>query len=176
MTIKFSLNEDDLLQFFLFTATQNNALKKKLNFGKYLLAIGSLSFAILFFVGKNNFLGLYFGLFSAVILLFYDRYYKWRYATNYKKYIARQLHDKFGQESELTLNDDHFHAKERDGEGSLPFDQVVQFSETSAYFYMKIAAGNTIIIPKRVIDEPSSFAKALLSKGFIIDQQLNWKW
>ncbi len=176
MTIKFSLNENDLLQFFLFTATQNNALKKKLNFGKYLLSIGSLSFAILFFVGKNTFLGLYFGIFAAVILVFYDRYYKWRYATNYKKYIARQLSEKYGQESELTLNDDHFHAKEREGEGTLNFDQVVQLTETNEFFYMKISAGNTIIIPKRVMEQPSAFANALTQKGFTIDQQLNWKW
>ena len=97
MTIEYQLNEQDFLDFQLFTASQSDRINKKKKNGWILLTIGSIVVSIYFYINQDIALTIYFGLVALACGLFYPRYFRWRYKRHYKTYIKENYSKRFGQ-------------------------------------------------------------------------------
>ena len=87
MTLEIKINEQDFLDFQLFTASKSDRINKKKRNGWILLTLGSTVVALFFYLNQNIAMTIYFGLVAIACGLFYPRYFKWRYKKHYKTYI-----------------------------------------------------------------------------------------
>lgn len=179
MTIEYSVIEIDFLNYSLFSASQNKRIMNQKRRSWLLLTVGFLIIAILFY--KKNDSSFYFYLaFAVVTFTLYPLYQKKYYKKHYKKYVIDTYKARFGETITVIFNDDHVETKSLIGEGTINYSVIEQIDETGEYFFLKLKTGGALIIPKREINELSTFTYFLetLAQKNNWNKYVNlgWKW
>ncbi|PHS05155.1 MAG: hypothetical protein COA88_12750 [Kordia sp.] len=176
MEIEYKIEENDFLDFQLFTASKSERIMKKKKNGWLLITIGSLIFGIYFYLQNNYSMTIYFGLSTVIWGLFYPKYFNWRHKKHYAKYVKENYNKRFGEVEKLKITEEYIYSEDKIGEGKIKLKEIDEVSETQKHFILKISTGMSLIIPKREIENVDLLRTELKMVGLNIIDELNWQW
>ncbi|MBU2020105.1 MAG: YcxB family protein [Bacteroidetes bacterium] len=176
MHIEYTLNEQDYLDFQLYTASKSIRLQKKKLRGWILLPLFSILLATYFYIQNTPGLAIYFGAIAFLAVLFYPKYFNWRHARHYKRFINANYKDRMGLKEKLEITPGYIFSKNITGEGKINITEIDQVTETSTCFFIKIASGSSFIVPKRELENLNQFKSRLKECKLSITEELEWKW
>ena len=179
MTLEFTIHEEDFLNFQLFTTSHNKRIQKRKKLVWIVTPIVTGIATVLALVSKNFGIAIYFGLIAITCLLFYPKYFNWRYKKHYKTYIKENYAKRFGQTAVLEFRENTIYSKDLTGEGTLNVSQIEQVNETGDYFFIKISTGLSLILPKKAMKnlaELNAVREKLLALKIPLVEELDWKW
>jgi YcxB-like protein len=176
MTLEYKIDEQDFLDFQLFTASKSDRINKKKRNGWILLTVGSIVVAFYFYLNQNNPMTIYFGLVAIATGVFYPRYFKWRYKKHYKTFIKENYSKRFGQVETLEINSDSILSKDKTGEGKINLSEIEKIDETANHFFLKISTGLTLLIPKKELKSVDVLREKFKDIGLTVQDETNWTW
>lgn len=176
MTLEYKIDEQDFLDFQLFTASKSDRINKKKRNGWILLTIGSIVVALYFYLNENVAMTIYFGLVAIACGLFYPKYFKWKYKKHYKTYIKENYSKRFGQIEALEINNDYIFSKDKTGEGKINISEIERVDETDNHFFLKISTGLSLIIPKKELENVDELRENFKEIGLTVNNETNWTW
>ena len=179
MQLKYSLDENDYLQYQLYAASKSKNIKAQRN-RTFMMMIATfliLSYMI-FSTADMMFDPLI--IFFALLLILYKWYEKKRYSNHYRKNIAENYKERFGLISTLTFTENQIIDENKLGESKINYESLSAINETGDYYFLKLITGQSLIIPKRVLADIRAFHLKLedLKSRFNLKNKvdLNWKW
>lgn len=176
MTLEYKIDEQDFLDFQLFTASKSDRINKKKRNGWILLTIGSIVVALYFYLNENVAMTIYFGLVAIACGLFYPKYFKWKYKKHYKPYIKENYSKRFGQIEALEINNDYIFSKDKTGEGKINISEIERVDETDNHFFLKISTGLSLIIPKKELENVDELRENFKEIRLTVNNETNWTW
>ena len=176
MILDFELNEQDFLDFQLFTASQSKRINKQKRNNWILLTGGFGILSICFYSKDNIFLAVYFGIAAIMCGLWYPKYFVWRYKRHYKAFIKENYSYRFGERGHIEIDNQVIVSKNKTGESTLNVSEIEKIDETEKHFFVKIKGGFTLIIPKHTIQNPDEVRAQFEMLGFSVNKvSCEWK-
>lgn len=176
MLLEYKIEEQDFLDFQLFTASKSKRINKKKRNSWILLTIILLTFAFYFYLNQNYVLAVYFGIIAIACALFYPKYFKWRYKNHYKSYIRENYSKRFGETVIIDIKDGFIYSKDNTGEGKINLTSIERVDETDKHFFLKMNTGISLIIPKNNIQKPGELKIKFQESGLPVHDNKNWHW
>lgn len=176
MTIQYKIEEQDFLEFQLFTASKSDRINNKKRKGWALLTIGSMVLGLYFYLNQNITLAIYFGLVACACGFFYPRYFKWRYKKHYKTFIKENYSKQIGLIVTLEFNDHAIFSKDKAGEGKINLSEIEKIDETDHHFFLKISTGHSLLIPKDKLNNIDELRMKFKALGLKVNDETNWEW
>lgn len=179
MQLIYSLDENDFLQYQLYTASKSKIIKaQRTRTLIMLIATFSLLSYITFTPGDLKSYPLF--VFFILVLILYRLYEKRRYSEHYRKNIAENYKERFGLISKLTFAENQLIEANKLGESKINYESLSAINEIQDYYFLKLITGQSLIIPKKAITNKSDFDVVLddLTVRFKLDNNVNleWKW
>lgn len=175
MEYHYTLEEEDFLDFQLFTASQSLQIAKKRRKQWILLTSIPLLFALSFYFQRNMALVNYFSVIAVIFSVFYPTYFKWRYIQHYKSYNQENYAQRFGQPITLKIYTDYIFSKDQSGESKINRSEIEGVDEIQRLIFIKISNGHALVIPKHKINI-TSLKHDFKRLNLEIKEHLNWKW
>ena len=147
LTISFSIDQKDYLQYQLFNASQSKVLQNRTKRNTWLVPIIYLSMALASVVMGNYILTGVFIIIAAAWVLGYPSFQRKRYF----KYFTKASLETYGTQVDTIhydLTDNALHGKSSLGESNIYVEQITAINEIQDYFYVRLKRGATIIFPK----------------------------
>ena len=176
MKLEYQIDEQDFLDFQLFTASQSDRIRRKMLNEQLLLTLIYAILAGSFYFFYNILLTISFGIISILCGLFYPKYFRWRYKRHYKTYIRDNYANEFGEFGHIEINDNTIFSKDKIGESTLNISEIKRVDETEKHFFVKITASTSLIIPKYKIPNSEEVRAKFELLGFSVNKLVNNKW
>jgi hypothetical protein len=176
MKFEYQIEEQDYLDFQLYTASKSPRFFKKQRNGQYFITICSLILACYFIYAKDWGMTAYFGLSTVVFFLFYPRYFKWRQKVHYIKYIRRNYKNLFGRSEEMEVKGKTIHLVNASGSGEIKAAELTKFIETGKHFFIQMKSGASLIIPLHDLKDSTKLRSQINTLKIPVKKDLNWKW
>ncbi|MFT5822051.1 MAG: hypothetical protein ACI8ZM_003307 [Crocinitomix sp.] len=176
MKFEYQIQEQDYLDFQLYTATRSVRFEKKQRNGRYFITLCSLILACYFIYDQDWGMTAYFGLQTVVFFLFYPWYFKWRQKVHYTKYIRRNYKNLFGRSETLEVKGKTLHLVNSTGEGQIKAAELDQFIETKRHFFIEMKSGASLIIPIYEMSDADSLKRQINGMKIPVEKDLDWKW
>lgn len=175
MQFRYTLQEDDYLQFQLFTASQSERIKKRKKTGWLILTTFALMGTLYFAREDNMPMTIYLGIVTGVVAIFYPMYFRWKFKKHYIKFIRENYSSRIGTEELVEFQANHLFLKDKSGEGKVKFSEIENITEIPNLFFMKITNGNSLIIPKNIENKTELIENfdRLGTKRIVLN---DWKW
>lgn len=173
---EYTLQEQDYLDFQLFIASKSERISNKRRNGWIWLTIGSSILAAIFYLIEKLPMTIYFGLAAVLILLFFPRYFKWRYKSHYKKHIREHYKKKFNEFITIEIYPDFILTKDKIGESKIISDQIEIVHETLKNFFVKVSTGDSFIIAKDGDRSSQLLRDKFNEMGIPLSNEQDWKW
>ncbi|WP_185146634.1 YcxB family protein [Chryseobacterium sp.] len=181
MTLQFSLDETDYLNYQLFTASKSRNIIKKRQRNRFLLPVFFIVLGLFpRFDLTERFAQIYI-LIALLWLLLYPLWEKKMYINHFKKHITEHHKNNFGRTSTLEFEERAIIAKDENSESKISFNEFEQIDEVPSAIYIKLKSGQSIILPKKSannIDEIKVFLRNLsndIKIKYIDDNEWKWK-
>jgi hypothetical protein len=176
MKFEYQIQEQDYLDFQLYTASKSPRFEKKQSNGRYFITISSLVLACYFIYAKDWGLAAYFGLQTAAFFLFYPWYFKWRQKVHYTKYIRRNYKNLFGRSEEIEIKGNTIHMVNSTGSGQIKASELKKFVETQNHFFIQMKTDASLIIPIHDLENVGTLRKQIHAMKIPVEKDLDWKW
>lgn len=176
MIFEYRLNEDDFLEYQLFTVSKSERMQKKKRNSRVLLTVGASGIAGYFYVNGNIGMTYYFAIIALLTSLFYPKYYKWRYRKHFLNFIRTNYANRFNEVSSIEISKNQIIAKDVSGEGRVGISEVEKVSETINHFFLLLKSGDSLIIPKAQLPNESELKSEFRSRNICIENELEWEW
>ena len=176
MELNYTLEEEDFLTYQLYHSSQNPDTDKKKNNGRIYIAICFCILAGYFYIQKRMEFAISFVVFAVIGLVFYERYFKWRYKTHFSKHIKQNYQGRIGQPVLIRFEEDTIYSKDKTGEGTLKIAAVDHATELPEHVLLKLSSDITLIIPKRGIEDFSAFETMIRDYQIKWINQYTWTW
>ena len=171
MKLDYKIDEQDFLDFQLFTASKSHRINKKKRNGWIFLTAGSIVIALYFYLNGNSTMTIYFGLVALACGIFYPKYFKWRYKNHYKTYIKENYSKRFGQIESLEISSNYIFSKDKTGEGKINLSEIERVDETDNHFFLKISTGLSLLIPKNELVSINELREKFKEIGLSINDE-----
>ena len=176
MKLEFKIDEQDFLDFQVFTASKSKRINKKKRKGWILLTVASIVVAFYFYLNQNNTMTIYFGLVAVASVIFYPKYFKWRYIKHYKTYIKENYSKRFGEVETIEISNDSIFSKYKSGEAKINLSEIEKIDETDKHFFLKVSTGYSLLIPKRELKNADGLREKFKDIGLTVNDERNWTW
>ena len=170
MTLEFELDEQDFLDFLLFTASQSKRFNRRKLSGWILLTSTFIIISVYFYSVNNLFLVVYFGIAAIISGLFYPKYFIWLHKRHYKRFIKENYSCKIGERDHIEIDDQVIFSKNKAGESTLNITEIEKIDETEKHFFVKIKGGLAYIIPKYKIQNSDEVRAKFELLGFNVNK------
>ncbi len=175
MQFRYTLEEDDYLQFQLFTASRSERIKKRKKTGWLILTTFALMGTLYFIREQNTSMTIYLAIVTGVVAIFYPTYFRWKFKKHYIKFIRENYSSRVGKAEFIEFNTNHIFLKDSTGEGKVKNSEIEGAAEIPNHYFLKISNGNSLIIPKSGINE-NDLLNCLDKINVKIESFTNWKW
>lgn len=178
MKLEYSLNQEDFLQYQLFTASKSkNIIKqKKRTFLWIILFLIVSGFNI--YNSFKNWLMYFIPLCFIIFLLFYYLV-KYQYKSHYLKFIKENYKERIGLVSSLDFKNEELMITNSIAESRINYNSFSEIIEIKDYYYLKLKTEESFIIPKNMIYNKQEFEQILLllKETYSVKEtiDLNWK-
>ena len=180
MKIEYKLERNDFIEHQLFAASKSETVIKNLQRSKIKLLLVYFVLGLVLFVLSDTISALIFiGIGIAWHFLF-PLYLKRKYLKLFEKFIDEHYKNRFGKQISLNFGEEYIDIISYMGESKLKTNEITAVNENSNYFFINLSSGESLIIPKTIINQDSEFndwVTSLVKKlniNHTID--LNWKW
>jgi len=103
-----------------------------------------------------------------------------RYLRHFERYVDENLKNRFGKHVSLIFGEEFIDTTDYMGESKLKINEITEVNEIDNYIFLKFSSGESLIIPKIIINQKNefnNFIKNLVQKLKIQHNvDLNWKW
>jgi len=180
MTVNYSIDKNDFLNYQLYTASTSETVRKKRLRGR--IAIPIVYFLLALYSYSTDRTGLMI-VACVVAVLGYFLYPLWdrkRYIRHYEQFIKEHYKEREGKAGLLTFSDDFIQIAEGETESKIPVTEVEKITEINTNIFIKLKGGNSLILSKTKIGQITAlivFLKVFAGKlniDYFEDQ--NWKW
>ncbi len=176
MIYEYKLDENDFLEYQLFTVSKSERMLKKKRNSRILLTVGASIISGYFYISGNIGMTYYFALIALLTSLFYPKYYKWRYRKHFLNFIRTNYTSKFNETSSIEITASQIIAKDASGEGRVQLKEVEKVSEVKDHFFILIKSGDSLIIPKKQLSNISDLLSEFSRNNISIEKELDWSW
>lgn len=177
--------EDYILYYLYYTSTEPNMIKtrkrSRMIFMGILILIG-IFFSVRNYNTNNTIDWPTVAIFGLVIIAMYFlrvRLEKRKYQKVYEKHVSDTLSQQIQEETSIHFSDSSLYLKEGENLSIIPFTDINRIIEVENHFYITLADGTSIILPKHMDDSEvfKTNINQLIAKGNItFIQHLDWKW
>ncbi|WP_298761308.1 YcxB family protein [uncultured Psychroserpens sp.] len=178
MTLNYTLNFDDFLEYQLYASSKSKRQKQNRNKSRLVIPIIYVILGLVMFVLKKTELSILFILFALLWYVFYPLYSKGRYKRHFENHIKENYTNRIGKENELTFGDEadfietsSFGSQSRIQESE--FDKLIELKD---HYFLKLKSELTIIIPKRAVTDHAEFKKLFTDIDLDYVDELDWEW
>lgn len=180
MTITYSIDEKDFLDFQLYTASHSPSIRQRRFRARTYPPIMYLVFAgIMFYYHKPD-LTIIFAVLAVAWYFFYPLREKRLYSNSYEKFIRENFKDKFGKPATLTINDHYIINKDEISENKMQLSEIAEINEIPGLILIKLKKGQSYILPKDKISDTEAVKAMLKAVASEIGVRYNdlgdWKW
>ena len=184
--LHYKLDAEDYIQYYLYyTSTEPNMIKtrkrSRMIFMGILILIG-IFFSVRNYNTNNIIDWPTIAIFGLVIIAMYFlrvRLEKRKYQKVYEKHVSDTLSQQIQEETSIHFSDSSLYLKEGENLSIIPFTDINRIIEVENHFYITLADGTSIILPKQMDDSEvfKTNINQLIAKGNItFIQHLDWKW
>ncbi|WP_395052449.1 YcxB family protein [Flavobacterium sp.] len=180
MKLKYELNENDYLQYQLYTATKSERIKKQRIKSWIILSFTFILIGFLFKQNENNILFYYFIILGMLSLILYPYYQRNYYKNHYKKFIKETFINTIGKSSVIEFLEYEIITYDSNCESKVKYSALEEFNEIGDYIFLKFNSNQSFVIPKSKVENLEELKVELkyISDKFKIKQnlELDWKW
>lgn len=178
MKIEYTLTEEDILEYQLYTTSLSKPIHQKRLIARFGVPIMYILISIFFFFYNNNKDAILICVFLAALwLLFYPLYSKWKYKHSYLKHIKKNYKDKLDHVDALKLgNNTYFYVKEQGKEGKVKTSDAEKLIELKNHFFLQMKKGGAIIIPKTYVLNTEAFKQKMIEVNVEYLNETDWRW
>ncbi len=180
MEICYSLTEDDLLNFQMYSAGESTAVKRRLMVGRFIVPVVCALLAGLFTLqGDDGGVALALLLLGVLFAVWMPSINKWQHQRHFKRHIREKCQGMLGAEASLRLEEGGMRSIAENSDGVIEYAGIESLGELDALFLIKLKQSLTILVPKeRVRGDPvEAFIAALSEKaGLPVDDHRRKPW
>lgn len=180
MEIKYTVEENDHLQYQLYRASTLPKIKKRRLREWLITPISFFCLAFLFSNTEKIFLMNYFLVLGVIATICMPFYTAWRYKRHYSQHVKDVFRNNFGKIVTIKFTDEYIEMIGEDGESKFKLAQILEVNEIADYYFLQLASGQAILIAKKKIDNKDELEvkiKELVTQLNIKHNiNLNWKW
>ncbi|WP_298516915.1 YcxB family protein [uncultured Kordia sp.] len=173
MTITYKIHEHDFVALYLFIFSKSEIIKKKRKKGWILLTITFAVISFYFLMKQESSMSISAGLVTLITVLYYPKYFNWRYKKHYQKHVRNTHSKRFGQTEHMEISADSIIIKNTIGEGKIKTSEIKKIDETKDYFFLKISTDDLFFIPKKELTNTDALRMKFKEIGFTINDQTN---
>jgi hypothetical protein len=182
MTIVYALEEKDYLNYFLFSASKSDRVRKNRWRNKVIIPVAYLSFGIFIILISQKDISWFasFALLAILWFFIYPVYERGKFIRHYNSRIkenAKELLHKLGS---LQIDNDYIYEKDNANESKFKTTEIVEITEISSNIFIKLNSAKSIVIPKDRILEIEALIQRLKDLAAYLNIQYNieneWKW
>lgn len=179
MQLKYTLDENDFLQYQLYAASKSKNIKVQRT-RTFIMVIATFALLSSMVFSPGDSLSYLIVTFFGMLLIAYKWYEKKRYSDHYRKNIAENYKERFGLISTLTFAKNQIIEENKLGESKINYESLTEINEIGNYYFLKLLTGQSLIIPKKEIHNNIDFILKIeeLKTRFNLKNNvdLNWKW
>lgn len=161
MKINYKIEAGDFLAFQMFTASTDEIIQKRKRKSRFFYSVLFGMASVFCILNDTLFVGIYFGLLSITMALFYPHFFRWRYKKQYANFIARNYSKRFGEPAELEITKDFIYSKDKVADGKVKLSEIENIHETEFHFFIKMNSGMSFILPKRELESVEGFKESI---------------
>ena len=176
MKLEYTLDDDDFVQYYLYTASKSKNIKKKRILMRFLIPFIYLLFSLWEYFKENIWLSSIFLILALVWVIFYPLYTRYRYTKHYAKHVNENYKSRLFKPIKLEVTSDYILGEDFTGETKINITEVKSLTEISNNFFINVTSNASLIIPKRDIFNKDDFKEEFIKKNIPIENELNWKW
>ena len=179
MQLKYSLDENDFLQYQLYAASKSKNIKAQRS-RTVIMMIATFALLSYMVYSPGDSLSYLIVTFFGLLLILYKWYEKKRYSDHYRKNIAENYKERFGLISSVTFGKNQIIEENKLGESKINYESLTEINEIEDYYFLKLLTGQSLIIPKKVIADKRDFDFTLeeIKNRFHLKNNVDlaWKW
>ncbi len=180
MQTNYQLEEEDLVTYFLYTASKSELQQRRIKRSKYAVPAVLVAIGIaMAFLGDYN-QGILFAIVAILWFMFYPPYLKRSFVKHYKKVVSETFKKSLGKNAFIDFSDGQIYCKDDGVESKVSFSEIEEISEISDYVFVKLQSGTSYVFCKKRLENPSAwlsyFRNLSLEQNIPYNAELDWKW
>jgi len=180
MTLEYTLEQPDFLEFQLFSASKSERIIKSRRNSRIRLPIVYFILGLVLLVLTDPIFALVFIGIGLAWYFLHPNFMRKRYVRHFEKYLHENYKNRFGKRVSLKFGDEFIESTDYLSESKMRIRELEEINEIKDYYFLKVSSGESFIIPKNRIKEGSEFHEYIskLTKDLEIkyNTELNWKW
>ena len=126
--------------------------------------------------GEHYAVGVAFVVLGVLWFILYPLYSQGRYKRHFEKHIDEHYQNRVNKPLAIALDENALQATDAGSLSKIDAGQLKELIETPEHFFIKLASGDAVIVPKAAIDNQAAFKARLTEMGATYVNELNWKW
>ena len=180
MKINFKTNNQDIIDYQLYTASKSERITKKRKASVIRIPISFFFLSILFLLIRdyNFFIGL--NIFGVLWYFLYPIILRKYYVKHYTTFVNERMKDDVNYDANIEFTKAFIFIDSKAGETKLNSTELKEVIEISTIIMIILKMGNTVIIPKMKLSNIDEFIPFL--KNYSVDlsvpykTELDWQW
>jgi hypothetical protein len=176
MKLEFTLEENDFLDYHLFSISNNKDAKKIEKIGKFILAGFFMYFGLNSYNTDNIELAILFGILAILSILFFNKSYKSLLKKQQLQFIKNSYSKRIGQKESIEFTSEYLITEDNTGQAKTKLSEIECINEVQNNFFIKLSNGSSYIVSKKGIKNLDEFKEKCKTLNIPIIEYLNWKW
>lgn len=175
MEVTYSLEHNDFLTQHLYRITRDKTIQIKRQKQWIILPIVFFAIAAYFYYMDLMSLALAMAFYTIITLLFYRKYFDYKYKNSIEKFVRKNLSKRAGIDFTVNFGKSNILISDETGESKIKNDQVDYIADLPDHFLLHMKVGEVLIIPKNKVDAHAMKNTFDQHKFAVIDES-KWKW
>jgi len=180
MKIEYILDKNDFLEHQLYESSKSPTMTKTRFAGRIRIPVIYFILAFIIYILVDI---LFAAIFIGIGILWYFAYpyfIRKKFTKHYDKLVQEYFKNRFGKQVSLVFGDEFIETFDSEAESKLRISEIDEIIEIENYYFIKMASGFSLIIPKLQIRNLNELKDTLsnLVRNFKIKHhiELDWKW
>jgi hypothetical protein len=178
MKFEYYLDENDVLQLYLYTASSSERVRRKRKNGKFKLAVVFFIPFLLALLLKEVSASIIAFVVIVLTYFFYPNYESNEYVRYYQNLITELNPHETGKKIGIEFLEEHIYLSEGQSESKVHFSDIVDFEEIAEQYFIHLRGSKRLVLPKNKFDKKEEFSMAMsaFAMKHSIPQTKNLKW
>ena len=180
MNYTYKLEEEDYHTHLLFTISKSSSAIKTRARIRLLMSISLLLFAFISYGNNSGGQTIYFFILAVLSFFLMPFYTRWSYKKTYLKHVRNYYKDRMSEPTTLNFQIDSISISDSQGESTIHYTELYEINELADYYFLKLKSGQSVIIPKKQIENQTELLNTLkkvsTTHSILWNDEKNWIW
>jgi hypothetical protein len=176
MKLEYILEEEDYVNYHLFSISENKNAKKIERIGKYILAGFFIYFGLNLYNSDNIELAILSGVLTILSILFFNKLYKSSVVKHQSKIVKSIYAKRIGEKESMEFTSDYLITEDKTGQGKTKLSEIECINEVSGNFFIKLSNGSSFIVSKKGLENLDQLKGKWKMLDIPIIEHLSWEW